>query len=196
MRQRVAHQVHPLHVGDGAAREIERGRLLHGVAADHGLAHADDGIEALLADPLLLIEGLREAGSRLHVFVDDPAARADAPCDATPESVEVFAPDKDGNALILAKPRTTVADADALYAELTAAGLEVLYDDRDESPGVKFNDADLIGLPLRLTASSRNHKAGVVEVLRRAGGDPDLVPRAEVASRVLAARAELLSALG
>ncbi|MGE0134407.1 MAG: proline--tRNA ligase [Dehalococcoidia bacterium] len=88
------------------------------------------------------------------------------------------------------------ADADALYAELTAAGLEVLYDDRDESPGVKFNDADLIGVPLRLTASSRNLKAGVVEVLRRTGGDPDLVPRAEVASRVLAARAELLAALG
>jgi prolyl-tRNA synthetase len=44
---------------------------------------------------------------------------------------------------------------DALYAELRAAGRQVLYDDRDESAGVKFNDADLIGLPLRLVISER-----------------------------------------
>jgi prolyl-tRNA synthetase len=95
----------------------------------------------------------------------------------------------------LARDADLAADADALYAELTAAGLEVLYDDRDESPGVKFNDADLIGIPLRVTASSRNHKAGVVEVLHRAGGDPDLVPRAEVVARLVGARAALLVAL-
>ncbi len=76
-----------------------------------------------------------------------------------------------------------------------AAGLEVLYDDRDESPGVKFNDADLIGIPLRVTASSRNHKAGVVEVLHRAGGDPEQLPRAEVVAHLVAARAELLAGL-
>ena len=54
--------------------------------------------------------------------------------------------------------------ADALYEALEAAGVEVLYDDREESPGVKFNDADLIGLPLRLTVSERAHKAGGVEL--------------------------------
>ena len=95
----------------------------------------------------------------------------------------------------LGRDAELAADADALYEELCAAGLEVLYDDRDESPGVKFNDADLIGIPLRVTASSRNHKAGVVEVLHRAGGEPDLVPRAEVVARLVAARAALVAAL-
>ncbi|MGE3798573.1 MAG: proline--tRNA ligase, partial [Thermomicrobiales bacterium] len=50
----------------------------------------------------------------------------------------------------------TITAADNLYADLTAAGIEVLYDDRDERPGVKFNDADLIGNPLRVAVSSRN----------------------------------------
>jgi prolyl-tRNA synthetase len=57
-----------------------------------------------------------------------------------------------------------VAQADSLYARLRADGLKVLYDDRDASAGVKFNDADLIGLPLRLTVSRRSVKDGVVEV--------------------------------
>ena len=43
--------------------------------------------------------------------------------------------------------------AERLYAELQAAGLDVLFDDRDETPGVKFNDADLLGIPLRVTVS-------------------------------------------
>ena len=46
--------------------------------------------------------------------------------------------------------------ADRLYAELMAAGVEVLLDDRDERPGVKFNDADLIGFPLRITVGEKN----------------------------------------
>jgi len=49
-------------------------------------------------------------------------------------------------------------NAERLYEQLQAAGIEVLYDDRDESPGVKFNDADLIGLPIRLTVSARAMK--------------------------------------
>ncbi len=58
--------------------------------------------------------------------------------------------------------------ADKLYAELQAAGIEVLYDDRDESPGVKFNDADLIGCPVRVTVSERALAQGGTEVkLRR-----------------------------
>lgn len=57
--------------------------------------------------------------------------------------------------------------AEGLYQNLSAGEYEVLYDDREESPGVKFNDADLIGLPLRLTVSSRTLKAGGVEVKRR-----------------------------
>jgi len=54
-----------------------------------------------------------------------------------------------------------------LYSELISAGLEVLFDDREESPGVKFNDADLIGIPIRMTVSSRGLENGVVEIKRR-----------------------------
>jgi prolyl-tRNA synthetase len=57
--------------------------------------------------------------------------------------------------------------ATKLYEELQAAGIEVLFDDRADSPGVKFNDADLIGLPIRLTVGDRNLKDGLVEIKRR-----------------------------
>jgi prolyl-tRNA synthetase len=57
--------------------------------------------------------------------------------------------------------------AEQLYSQLTAEGVEVLYDERDASPGVKFNDADLIGLPVRLTVSRRALQAGGVEFKRR-----------------------------
>ena len=86
-------------------------------------------------------------------------------------------------------------DADRLYEELQAAGLEVLFDDRDERPGVKFNDADLIGIPIRLTVSSRNHGAGIVELKRRDAGEAESAPRAEVVARVQAIRQELLDGL-
>ncbi len=57
--------------------------------------------------------------------------------------------------------------AEGLYGALLARGYELLYDDREESPGVKFNDADLIGLPLRLTVSRRTLEVGGVEVKHR-----------------------------
>jgi prolyl-tRNA synthetase len=65
--------------------------------------------------------------------------------------------------------------ADKLYADLVAAGLRVLYDDRDESPGVKFNDADLLGMPLRVTVSPRNLEQGAVEVRARTGAENEMV---------------------
>jgi len=74
--------------------------------------------------------------------------------------------------------------ADKLYAELQAAGIEVLYDDRDERPGVKFNDADLIGLPLRLTVGDKGLKKGGVELKRRTDKVSDLVTVGEVVARV------------
>lgn len=64
----------------------------------------------------------------------------------------------------------------SLYNNLREAGIEVLFDDRDERPGVKFNDADLIGLPLRLTVSQRSLTAGGVEVKERMGRDTAVVP--------------------
>ncbi len=60
--------------------------------------------------------------------------------------------------------------ANDLYSRLEQDGVEVLYDDREASPGVKFADADLIGLPLRVTVSARSLERGGVEVKRRAGG--------------------------
>ena len=57
--------------------------------------------------------------------------------------------------------------AEALYQELVSDGIEVLFDDREESPGVKFADSDLIGIPLRLTLSNRTLKEKSVEVKRR-----------------------------
>ena len=55
------------------------------------------------------------------------------------------------------------AEADKLYAELTAAGIDVLLDDRDERPGVMFADMELIGIPHRLVISDRGLKEGRVE---------------------------------
>jgi prolyl-tRNA synthetase len=77
----------------------------------------------------------------------------------------------------LVRNEAEVAQADALYASLTSEGIEVLYDDRtDLSAGVKFNDADLIGCPLRLTFSRRNLKSDSVEAKRRSADERTLVP--------------------
>ena len=74
--------------------------------------------------------------------------------------------------------------ATALAGELAARGLDVLIDDRDERPGPKFKDADLIGVPVRLTVSPKSLAEGAAEFkLRRDGGKGDLVPLGEVADR-------------
>lgn len=70
--------------------------------------------------------------------------------------------------------------ADALYERLQAAGFEVLYDDRPESAGVKFNDADLIGIPVRLTVSRRTVESQAVELKARWAEEKRLVPEAEL----------------
>jgi prolyl-tRNA synthetase len=74
--------------------------------------------------------------------------------------------------------------AESLYTELEAHGLEVLYDDRDESIGVKFNDADLLGIPLRLTVSPRSLEKGCVEIKWRSDKKAELVPLGEVATKI------------
>jgi prolyl-tRNA synthetase len=61
--------------------------------------------------------------------------------------------------------------ADALYDRLEAAGVQVLYDDRDVSPGVKFADADLLGVPVRLVIGSKGVARGVVEWRSRSTGE-------------------------
>ena len=73
--------------------------------------------------------------------------------------------------------------ADDLYGQLWAAGIETLYDDRTESPGVKFNDADLLGLPLRIVVSPRNIKQGSAEFKLRSDEETTLVPLEEVMAK-------------
>jgi prolyl-tRNA synthetase len=84
----------------------------------------------------------------------------------------------------LGKAPATQAAADTVYEELRAAGKNVLYDDRDESPGVKFADADLIGLPVRLTVSDKSLIAGGVEVKRRVGADKVIMNLGDVLNTV------------
>jgi prolyl-tRNA synthetase len=64
---------------------------------------------------------------------------------------------------------------DTLYGELTGKGWDVLVDDRDETAGRKFNDADLIGIPIRVTMGKRGLKEGKVEISERATGQVDMV---------------------
>ena len=71
------------------------------------------------------------------------------------------------------------AAADALYAELGAAGIEVLYDDRDARPGVKFADAELLGIPHRIVIAERGLEAGTLEYRHRRATESEDFPRAE-----------------
>jgi prolyl-tRNA synthetase len=77
-----------------------------------------------------------------------------------------------------------VSAADTLYNQFTRQGVEVLLDDRDERAGVKFKDADLIGIPLRVTIGKKSLKEGKFEVRFRATGETELVPR-EGADKVI-----------
>jgi len=69
--------------------------------------------------------------------------------------------------VVLGADEGAMAKAEELYANLNALAYEVLYDDRDESAGVKFNDADLIGVPLRLTLSHRTLRENAIEIKLR-----------------------------
>jgi prolyl-tRNA synthetase len=82
-------------------------------------------------------------------------------------------------------------EADSLYEELSEAGLEAFYDDRDERPGVKFKDADLIGFPIRVNVGGRALKEGKIEVVRRSDRTARAVHRAETVAAVRALRHEL-----
>jgi prolyl-tRNA synthetase len=75
-----------------------------------------------------------------------------------------------------------IAAADALYEQLQAAGVEVLYDDRDASPGVKFADADLLGMPVRVTVGVKGLARGIVERRDRRTGEQAELPLAEAAA--------------
>lgn len=94
-------------------------------------------------------------------------------------------------ALSMDNPQVAAA-AQAAYQDLTKAGLGVLFDDRLESPGVKFNDADLIGCPLRLTISPRTLTQASAEVKSRAEKEARLVPLEDLVRYVLTRAADVV----
>jgi len=88
-----------------------------------------------------------------------------------------------------------VAAAERLYADLTAVGIEVLYDDRNERPGVKFNDSDLIGNPIRLSVSKRTLAEGQAELRLRTEPESTLAPLDGVVGKVQGIVNNLFAAL-
>jgi prolyl-tRNA synthetase len=82
------------------------------------------------------------------------------------------------------KQGTVGEEAEKLYQGLSSAGVETLFDDREEAPGVKFKDADLLGSPLRLTLSNKTLKEKAAEVKVRRTGEVRMVPLGQAVSWV------------
>jgi len=88
--------------------------------------------------------------------------------------------------VLLEREEAVVEAAESLYRELQNAGFDVLFDDRKESPGVKFADADLIGAPVRLMAGKTTKASGDFEIRTRASRDAEAVAASEVVEKVRA----------
>jgi prolyl-tRNA synthetase len=82
------------------------------------------------------------------------------------------------------KQLDTHAQAEKIHEQLKSAGISVLFDDRDERAGVKFNDADLIGTPLRVAVGEKALQSGMVELKQRKEKENQLIPLEELASRL------------
>jgi prolyl-tRNA synthetase family II len=87
--------------------------------------------------------------------------------------------------LLTPKDEAARAAAEALHAGLLAAGADALFDDRDERPGVKYRDAELTGIPYRISVGSRDLAEGVVEIASRATAAKERVPTTEAVRHVL-----------
>src|SRR6266498_3976283 len=85
---------------------------------------------------------------------------------------------------VLGKELDTRAKAEEIYSTLQSAGISVLFDDRDERAGVKFNDADLIGYPFRVTVGEKALKEGMVELKPRKEKDNHLTSIEEIAEEI------------
>jgi len=109
------------------------------------------------------------------------------PASIAPFEVEVLVLNNDSDPV--------VAEGERIHDELAAAGVEVLLDDRGVRPGVKFKDADLIGIPLRVVVGERGLKGGNVEIKHRADADAALVPKADAVAEVRKRLGELKDAL-
>ena len=90
------------------------------------------------------------------------------PLQVAPADVDVI--------MVQAKDEAVRLAAESIYAELRAAGHDVLLDDRDERPGVKFKDAELTGIPFRISVGSRDLADGLVEVVTRETSEKERVP--------------------
>jgi prolyl-tRNA synthetase len=86
--------------------------------------------------------------------------------------------------LVLIGEGEALADADALYADLELAGVEVLFDDRDERPGQKFADSELMGIPFRVTVSARTIESGKYEFYDRKTGETNSLTREELLAKL------------
>ncbi|MEG1998177.1 MAG: His/Gly/Thr/Pro-type tRNA ligase C-terminal domain-containing protein, partial [Clostridiales bacterium] len=94
------------------------------------------------------------------------------------------------------KDEYLVKQAESLYEELQRRRVEVLIDDRKERPGVKFNDADLLGFPIRVTLGKRCRESGMAEIKLRATGEMIETPLPEVADRLQSLIRQLLAEVG
>jgi len=135
-------QMHPIVMGSYG---IGSGRLLACIAEEH---HDENG----------LILPISIAPYQVHLIVLKGKSKPDQPGKDDLEKGEGIS-----ETVLLSSWDV----AENLYADLQGAGIDVLYDDRNESPGVKFKDADLIGIPLRLTVSQSALSRGGVEFKRR-----------------------------
>ena len=82
--------------------------------------------------------------------------------------------------LLSPQDEATAAAAESIYVQLQAAGADVLLDDRDERPGVKYRDAELVGIPCRVSVGRRDLAEGAVEITSRATGEKERVPVEQV----------------
>jgi prolyl-tRNA synthetase len=152
------------------------------------------GGEAIRIEPAIEIGNIFQLGTRYSepmgaTYLDEHGAEqliwmgsyGIGPARIAAAAVEQFADDRgiswpraiapwDVHLVVLGKPGSPErAAADGLYADLREAGLEVVYDDRDAGPGEKFADAELLGVPLRLTLGRRSLESGTVEAQARRG---------------------------
>jgi prolyl-tRNA synthetase len=116
----------------------------------------------------------RILASAIELYHDDNGCVL--PVTIAPFEVEVLG-------LNLDKP-AVMAEAERIHDELAAAGVEVLLDDRDVRPGVKFKDCDLLGIPLRVVVGERALKEGNVEIKRRTDEKPTATPSGEAVATV------------
>jgi prolyl-tRNA synthetase len=97
----------------------------------------------------------------------------------------VVAPYEVGIVPVNLKDSASVDEAERIYQELRSSGIDVVIDDRDTRPGVKFADQELVGIPLRITVGPKGLAAGEVELFSRQTGEQESVPVGEVVDLVV-----------